>query len=294
MTQLSASRWLRRVSLPAVILVVLAVSATLHAEDLKHLKLSSGVDMAYVDRGGGAPALVFIHCGNCQMGIWKETLDAFGRTHRVVAMDLAGHGKSSSNRESWSLEGLGADVAELVKTLNLGKVVLIGNSLGGPTALEAAKILGPAQVMGVVAVDTLQNVEMVWPEESFNQMLAAYQADFTKSCDAHMLQIVAPTASAEVKDRIARETCDNDPKAFLALFPTLRTYDQAKALAASGVPVRAINGSQFPTATDVNRKHSPGFTAVILDGVGHYPQVERPAEFQAELRKVVGELAAKP
>lgn len=294
MTQLSASRWLRRVSLPAVILVVLAGSATLHADDLKHLKLSSGVDMAYVDRGGGAPALVFIHCGNCQMGIWTETLDAFGLTHRVVAMDLAGHGKSSSTRVRWTLEGLGADVAELVKTLNLGKVVLIGNSLGGPTALEAAKILGPGQVLGVVAVDTLQNVEMEWPEESFNQMLAAYQADFAKACDAAMQQIVAPTASQQVKERIGRETCDNDPKAFLALFPTLRTYDQAKALAAAGVPVRAINGSLFPTAVEINRKHAPGFSAVVLDGVGHYPQVERPAEFQSALRKIVGELAAKP
>ncbi len=294
MVQLRVSRWLRRAALPAVIFVLCVHPTTLRADDVKHFNLSSGVDMAYVDRGGGAPALVFIHCGNCQMGIWTETLDAFAPTHRVVAMDLAGHGKSSAKRSSWSLEAMGADVAELMRFLKLGKVILIGNSLGGPTALEAARILGPGQVLGVVAVDTLQNVEMVWPEEGFNQMLAAYQADFAKACDAAMLQIVAPTAAQQVKDRIRAETCDNDPTAFLALFPTLRTYDQAKALAAVGVPVRAINGSLFPTAVEINRKHAPGFSAVILDGVGHYPQVERPAEFQSALRKIVGELGAKP
>lgn len=274
------------------LLTLVAVAAPSAASDVQKLELSSGVEMAYVDTGGGAPALVFIHCGNCQMGMWTETLEAFAPTNRVVAMDLAGHGKSSATRASWSLEGMGADVAELVRHLKLGKVILVGNSLGGPTALEAAKILGPSQVLGIVAVDTLQNVEMEWPEENFNKLLAAYEADFGKTCHAAMMQIVAPTASEAIKDRIARETCGDDPKAFLALFRTIRSYDQVKALEAVGVPVRAINGSLFPTALDVDRKHSPGFSAVILQGVGHYPQVERPAEFQAELRKVVAELGA--
>lgn len=262
------------------------------ADEVARLRLADGVEMAYVDRGAGDPTLVFIHCGNCQMGIWKETLDAFAPTNRVVAMDLPGHGRSGANRQTWSMEGLGGDVAALVEHLQLRRSVLVGNSLGGPTALEAAKRLGPSRVLGVVAVDTLHNVEFVWPEENFNNMLASYRKDFSATCDAAMLQLVPQSAPQETKDRIARETCDNDRKAFLRLFETLRSYDQASAMRAVGVPVRAINATLFPTAVEINRKYVPSFEVVLMQGVGHYPQVERPAEFQQHLRRLVSELAA--
>jgi pimeloyl-ACP methyl ester carboxylesterase len=100
-------------------------------------RLADGLEMAYVDEGKGEPALVFVHCGNCRKEIWQETLAAFRTDHRVVAMDLPGHGKSGANREEWTIPRLGKDVAVLVDHLKLGKVVLVGNSLGGPVALEA-------------------------------------------------------------------------------------------------------------------------------------------------------------
>lgn len=262
------------------------------AEEPHKLRLADGVELAYVDRGSGDPALVFIHCGNCQMGMWTETLEAFAPTHRVVAMDLAGHGKSTANRSEWSLPALGADVAALVEALKLPRVVLVGNSLGGPTALEAAKRLGPKRVLGIVAVDTLQDVEFEWPEENFQKTLASYRRDFAATCDAAMLALLPKTATQAIRDRVARETCDDDPKAFVQLFATLRTYDQAAAMRDAGVPVRAINSTVFPTAVEVNRKHAVSFEVALMEGVGHYPQVERPAEFQQKLRAVVDELAA--
>ena len=37
----------------------------------------------------------------------------------------------------------------------------------------------------------------------------------------------------------------------------------------------------------INRKYAPSFQAILMEGVGHYPQVERPAEFQGHLRRVI-------
>jgi sigma-B regulation protein RsbQ len=184
-------------------------------------------------------------------------------------------------------------VAELADALKLPSMILVGNSLGGPTALEAARRLGPARVKGVVAVDTLQNVELVWPEENWRQTLDGYRRDFPAACSDLMLRLVPPSAPAEVKARVDRETCDNDPKAAIALLETLRSFDQAAALEKAAVPVRAINSGGFPTATEINRKHNPRFDVIVMEGVGHYPQVERPAEFQAHLRKLVAELAGR-
>src|SRR5262245_14901313 len=158
-------------------LILLILAAALPGDE-KTLPLPDGVAMAYVDAGKGDPALVFIHCGNCRKEIWRETLDAFAGDHRVVAMDMPGYGRSpAGTREKSSIEGLGADVAALVEHLKLDKVVLVGNSLGGPVALEAAHRLGPKRVLGVVAVDTLQNVEREFPEDVWLRILDAYQKD---------------------------------------------------------------------------------------------------------------------
>jgi pimeloyl-ACP methyl ester carboxylesterase len=276
----------------ALLLAALAPPAQA-ADEAKTLRLADGVDMVYVDRGTGEPALVFVHCGNCQRGIWRETLDAFAGSNRVVAMDLPGYGRSgAAQRERFTIESYGADVAALAEHLKLSRVILVGNSLGGPVALEAARRLGRERVLAVVAVDTLQNVEAEWPEENWRRMLDAYRKDFQSACTEMMLSLLPKDGPASSRERIDRETCDNDPKAAIALFETIRTYDQAAALRGAGVPVWAINSTMFPTSLEVNRKHAVSFEVILMEGVGHYPQVERPEEFQRHLRRVVETVTA--
>lgn len=256
------------------------------------LRLADGVDMAYVDGGAGEPALVFVHCGNCRKEIWEETLDAFAPTHRVVAMDLPGHGRSGANRSRFTIPDLGADVAALVEHLDLGKVILIGNSLGGPVSLEAARRLGRERVLGVVAVDTLHNVEAAWSDDDVHRRLEAYRRDFQSACDEMMVGLLPEEAPPAARARIERDTCDNDPRAAAALIESIPAYDQPASLAAAGVPVRAINSRIFPTAVEVNRKYAVSFEVILMDGVGHHPQIERPEEFRRHLGQVVAELAA--
>lgn len=270
-----------------------AAADTAPAPGVETLRLADGAEMAYVARGSGAPALVFVHCGNCRLEIWSETLDAFAGDHRVVAMDLPGYGRSPAGpRESFSLPGYGADVAALVEHLGLDRVILVGNSLGGPVALEAARRLGRERVLGVVAVDTLQNLEAEWSEESWRKLAEAYRRDFRGTCDQMMLGLLPEDAPAADRERIDRDTCDGDPRAAVALVETFSTYSQAEAAEAAGVPIRAINATRFPTEVEVNRQHAPSFDAVLMEGVGHYPQVERPAEFQRHLRDAVEALTA--
>lgn len=271
----------------ALAALALAACATTAPPAERTLALPDGVELAYLDRGAGEPALVFVHCGTCRKEIWTETLAAFAPRHRVVAMDLPGHGRSGARRDGPTLDGLGADVARLVDHLGLRRVVLVGNSLGGPVSLEAARRLGRERVLGVVAVDTLQNVESEWPEEDFRRRVEAFRSDFAGTCAAMMQGLLPGDAPATTRERIERDTCAGDPETFLALFETLRTWDDGAALAAAGVPVAAINSTVFPTAVEANRRYAPSFEVVLMEGVGHFPQVERPAEFQRHLAALV-------
>src|SRR5262249_33663030 len=69
-------------------------------------------------------------------------------------------------------------------------------------------------------------------------------------------------------------------------------YDQAGALRDLGVPIWAINATLFPTEVETNRKYAPSFQVILIEGVGHYPQVERPAEVQEDLRRVLRSLSS--
>jgi pimeloyl-ACP methyl ester carboxylesterase len=76
----------------------------------------------------------------------------------------------------------------------------------------------------------------------------------------------------------------------------LSGLDQTKLLTEAQVPVRCINsagGFQFctPTAVEVNKKYAD-YNAVTIEGVGHYPMLEKPAEVNRKLRDVLKEFAA--
>ena len=72
----------------------------------------------------------------------------------MVALDLAGHGDSGVNREAWSMTNFGADVAAVADTLQLEDIILVGHSMGGQVALEAARLL-KGRVKMIVGADTL-------------------------------------------------------------------------------------------------------------------------------------------
>jgi pimeloyl-ACP methyl ester carboxylesterase len=59
---------------------------------------SDGVPIHYTDQGKSEPALVFAHCWACDRHLWDAHVAVFSKNHRVVAIDLPGHGESGKNR----------------------------------------------------------------------------------------------------------------------------------------------------------------------------------------------------
>ena len=108
-------------------------------------KVKDSVEIHYESGGSGSLARVFIHGWNCDRSYCSAQLLVFATTHQVVAIDLAGHGDSGINRADWSMGHFGADVAGVADALRLEDIPLIGHSMGGPVALEAARLLsGPS------------------------------------------------------------------------------------------------------------------------------------------------------
>ncbi len=260
-------------------------------------RAADGVSIAYDARGKGDTALVFIHgwCGD--RSYWNEQLDHFAKDYRVVAVDVAGHGESGTNRQKWTIAGLAGDVEAVVKELGLKRVVLIGHSMGGPISLVAAKRM-PDRVIGVVGVDTLHNAELDFPKDQREAFAAKFEADFPGTMAAG-IKMMFPENKADpaLVKRLTEKAVRTDPKVALALFRDFNNIDLKADLAGAKVPVRCVNSTPWgpfsiPTAVDINRKHAD-FDAVLMEGTGHYPMLERPSEFNEKLAKVLKGLAAR-
>ncbi len=102
---------------------------------------------------------------------------------------------------------------------------------------------------------------------------------------------------AELKKWLVARAEAQDPKMAVGLMRDLSGLELKKLLKEARVSVRCINsagGYRFftPTAVAINKKYAD-YRAVTIDGVGHYPMLEKPAEFNDKLRDVLKEFATK-
>jgi len=97
---------------------------------LTTLRLSkSDQTVALRDQGVGAP-LLLIHGVGMQSAAWWPQIDAFSKTHRVIAVDMAGHGGSSPLAVGCDLRDFVAWCHDVVQTLDVGPVSIAGHSMG--------------------------------------------------------------------------------------------------------------------------------------------------------------------
>jgi len=249
-----------------------------------------GVTIVYSAAGRGDTALVFIHGGLADRSFFTDQLKAFAGRYRVIALDLAGHGESGANRTKWGIPEFGADVKAVVDAEKLKRVILFGNSLGGPTAIEAALLLGE-RVIGVVGIDTFQSLDYRITAEEARQRAEAFRNDYSGSLKQMVRSLFHLDADPALLADIERRMSKSSPEAAYSMFISMAGYDQAGPARKLTVPLRAINGDLYPTDIQAVRKAKSDFDAKVMKHMGHYPMLERPDEFNRLVAAVVEELS---
>lgn len=281
----------RLVILVAVLAV--AVGATASEETVLKTESSDGTTIVYEVHGEGSPALVFVHCWACNREFWKEQIESFGEDHRLVAMDLAGHGDSGVDRAEWTIPSLVEDVLAVMAAEELDDVILVGHSMGGPVSLGVAS-RQPEVVRGVILVDTVQNAEQQIDPEMAERMVAGFRNDYEGMMRQMAVALFPETTPEEVRKFVMDGAIGANQEAMIAIMASFVDVDQSAWLGAAGVPVRAINAAPRPpfqqdTAVDINQKYAD-YQATLIDGVGHYIQLEKPEAFNTAMRRWVEDL----
>ena len=247
------------------------------------------VQIAYEVHGRGTPALVFVHGWSCDRGYWKGQIKPFSQDFKVVAVDFAGHGESGLGRKSWTIESFGADVAAVVKKLNLQRVILIGHSMGSNVIAEAAQQL-PGRVAGLVMVDQYNDLGEGWKPEAVQALAARFRTNFVDSVSAFVRSMFLPNSDRLLVDQVAADMSSAPPAIALdALVYTLnysrqmpRTLDELK------LRVVALNAGNTPT--DVASMERHGVQVMTMPGVSHFLMMENPEGFNLLLKSAINKL----
>jgi len=252
-------------------------------------KSGDGVRIAYEVHGKGALALVFVHGWSCNRSFWAGQIEPFSRQFKVVAIDLAGHGDSGRNREKWTIQSYGDDVAAVVKKLDLRRVILVGHSMGGDVIPEAALRL-PGRVVGLIWLDTYRKLGAGRTPEEVEAFAAKFRPNFSEATRNFVRSMFVSTSDPALVERVAVAMSSAPPSVALPSLESAFSYsrEMPKTLQQLHLPVIAINPENAPT--DVPSLEHYGVHVIFMPGVGHFLMMEDPKRFNGLLGTAIDRL----
>ena len=139
----------------AVCLDVLPVRAESNTPLSRMVEVTVGVSVRVIEAGmpGAQPALVFIPGWSTGADIWRQQLDRFGPTYRVIAFDPRSQGESTKTTSGNTPETRAQDLHALLERLGVRRPVLIGWSQGVQDIAAYVERYGTRDLVGIVLVD---------------------------------------------------------------------------------------------------------------------------------------------
>jgi pimeloyl-ACP methyl ester carboxylesterase len=276
--------------LGATTVVAGCIGSGVESRTVRSTPSPDGVEIRYEVTGRGEPTLVFVHGWSCDRSYWRAQIEHFSRSHRVVAIDLGGHGESGVNRNAWTVSSFAEDVRAVVEALDIRSAVLVGHSMGGAVVAEVARRL-PTRVVAVIPVDSFTSVLPKEQREAvFSPLIQALRADFRTATENMVKQfMLSPDTDRDLADWIISDMASASPA--VGVSAMTHYLDEGDTLAGVDAPVRLVNTDLWPTDLALWRRHKPNVSLAVMPGVGHFLMLEDPDEFNRLLSNAVKELA---
>jgi len=251
-----------------------------------------GRKISYAGAGEDGDVILLVHGYGGDRNSWLFLQEPLATKYRVYALDLPGHGTSAKDVGDGTLGVLADAVTGVLDALGAGRAHLVGHSMGGAVALAVA-----GRDPGRIASLTL-----IAPSGFGTEINAGYLRGFADAQTRRELKPVVGQLFADeslvtrqlVDDLLAYKRLDGVGEALHALLGTLldgdaQRGDSAAALAATGgaVPVTVVWGRADRIIPPAQAESVSGAVRHVIDGAGHMPQMERPADVQAAIEETI-------
>src|SRR5947199_5936473 len=200
-------------------------SAASNPGSSRMMNVADGVSLRLTESGkaGGEPALVFIPGWSTGADIWNHQIDAFAKTHRVIALDPRSQGESTKTTRGNTPETRAQDLHALLERLGVRQPVLIGWSQGVQDVAAYVERYGSKDLAGIVLVDAAisdgADGMAARPQETAAQfkMFAVYQAHQEEYLHGMMQAIISKPQSDGAIDQLVRTGMKTPPDIGVAM-----------------------------------------------------------------------------
>jgi pyruvate dehydrogenase E2 component (dihydrolipoamide acetyltransferase) len=252
-----------------------------------------GRKIRYAGAGQDGEVVLLVHGYGGDRNSWLFLQAPLAARYRVYALDLPGHGTSSKDVGDGSVGLLAEAILGVLDAIGAGRAHLVGHSLGGGAA-AAATARDPGRI---------GSLTLIAPSGFGREINAGYLRGFADAQTRRELKPLIGQLFADeslvtrqvVDDLLAYKRLDGVGEALHTLLGALlsgdgaQRHDSAAAVAAIGgsVPITVIWGTADRIIPPGQAESVDGAACHLLDGAGHMPHMERPAEVQAAIEEAI-------
>jgi len=239
-----------------------------------------GIRLAYDDRGAGEPSFVFVHGWTCDRSFFTPQVEYFAREHRIVSVDLRGHGESDKPQGPYPISAYADDLAYMIKQLGLGKVVAVGHSMGGLAVLQLA-VAYPNRVAAIVMVDPTSFVRSPEQQARIEAMVEAIEAGDQEPRRQFIADNFIPTSDPKLVERVAAVMLSTPSHVAANVMKGNISFDSLSAAARCKVPALHLAATQPRNLPHLMSQWLPSVVNGWTVGTGHFNQLEAPDQVNA-------------
>jgi pimeloyl-ACP methyl ester carboxylesterase len=276
--------------------------------------LDVGGPLHVAEYGGASPRATTVLCihglGSAAVS-WKRFAENLSSDHRVLAVDLPGHGRTPRAGRSASVQANSALLEAVLE--HVGPAVLVGHSMGAALAVRQAAAR-PDHVRGVVLVappmprlpwepmapELASRVALcAWPWLARTALAARFRRLGPEEFVRRGLALTCASTEAvdqEIQQELiqrAEAGCMEDHATFVEAARSVgvlvaRAGAYRRAIASVATPGLVVHGAldrlAAPTGVEQLASLQPGWRTALLSGIGHSPHMEAPQEVAEQVR----------
>lgn len=239
-------------------------------------KIRNGVQLAYVEAGSGDPPILLVHGMQCHHGHMLALMDHLSSRHRVVAVDLRGHGASDKPQSDYTNEEFGEDLIFLCRALGIERPVGIGHSFGGSLLLWLAANR-PERLSGIVLLDS--GVRML--ANKVGELGAVYTMSREEGRRFLADRLFGRDDPPDLKARVLDEMFSVPDHVIDAMRRTVLGFDSGRAALEIRIPALLLMADKPFTDNETLASLGPLWRVGQVVGAGHFIQLVAPEQVGA-------------
>ena len=252
------------------------------------------------DRGSGQ-AILLLHAFPLNGRMWEPQLDVLAARARLLAPDLPGFGLSPRPLAAPALDDYAREVLGVLDFLEVGRVVVVGLSMGGYLAFRLIDALGP-RLIGLVLADTRATPDTEAGAFARHELAAEVEArGVDAAASAFLTKLLGPTTQRlqpALVDQVRAIIQENTPAGVAAALRAMAARpDSTPLLPRISCPVLCVAGEEdMLTPPDVARgmaEQIPRGRAIVIPLAGHLTNLEAPDAFNDALARFLSECAGR-